>query len=272
MDLDGLPHKKQKGKKKKEVDKISKDTSRIGNAYNCSMQKQQIISDRVLEVLEKLSTLIIKITNKDAEQEKIPFIVQIDLEEESKGTIIKGMRKHSEIDITEGPLARENQNETTSNAKVVSPSNTAQKRDMDQNKEILSKIREIDTGAEESGMLQVRASEMSEILDLGEAENFLLFSSPKTRMEDNPPKAERKDPQQQDPDKNVEAELSTPRSKRSRVASKFWQTPNDHITSPFTPVLNQPDVWDKDRNIEGSIVKDVQNFLNKELNSPLEEE
>ena len=36
-------------------------------------------------------------------------------------------------------------------------------------------------------------------------------------------------------------------------------------------MVNLSEMWDKDSNTKGSIVKKVQNFLNKELNSPIEE-
>ena len=67
MDLDGMSLKKQKGKKKKEVVKIGNDTSRIKNGKFGSLQKQQIINDRVFDVSEKIATPIIKITNNDEE-------------------------------------------------------------------------------------------------------------------------------------------------------------------------------------------------------------
>ena len=92
---------------------------------------------------------------------------------------------------------------------------------MDQNKEILSKIREVDTGAEESGKLQVRASEIPENFDLVEGENSLLFASPKDGGEDNSQKMERQVSQQQALDIDVEVEVSTPNNKLFRFSSIY---------------------------------------------------
>ena len=100
--------------------------------------------------------------------------------------------------------------------------------------------------------------------DLGEAENDMLFSSPKVGVGKTMSRAEEKDSQPL----NIisEAEFSTPQIEGGRRTSKFWQTPDGHY-SPFTPEETQTLNQINGKSIEVSISKDLQQFLNEDLES-----
>lgn len=54
----------------------------------------------------------------------------------------------------------------------------------------------------------------------------------------------------------VEVELSTPSTNGCRFASRFWKSPNDHISSPFTLDSNQSDKQVMGKDSGGSIFND----------------
>lgn len=118
-------------------------------------------------------------------------------------------------------------------------------------------------GSERQDKTQNRIIESVECQDLGEAENDLLFSSPKVRMEKLVPRIDNLDSQQM----ANEVEISTPKTKGVRGFSKLWQTPGEYPTSPFTPVEVQIQTQIEGTSLEDSIIEDLQVFLNKDLDS-----
>ena len=71
---------------------------------------------------------------------------------------------------------------------------------------------------------------------LGLAENNMLFSSPKVRLEKAVLGIDRQDSQKVAIDSLPEEIASTLSLNGLRGISKFWQTPGEHQISPFTPV------------------------------------
>ena len=69
MGLDGIPSKRQKGNKKKVVDKHGKETRRNKIEKIESSQKQQIISDKVDNVSKESASASSRTTGKNLEQE-----------------------------------------------------------------------------------------------------------------------------------------------------------------------------------------------------------
>ena len=118
---------------------------------------------------------------------------------------------------------------------------------------------------------QARVSGRLEGIDIIEAENDFLFASPKVGEGDNVIKKNNQEAQQQIHNTDIETDEATPRSKGFKVSSKFWQTPNVHITSPFTPEDKQLDLGNKGKEIGDSIITEVQNYLNQAEDSLLEE-
>ena len=117
------------------------------------------------------------------------------------------------------------------------------------------------------GESQLRALGATDDQDLEEAENDLLFSSPKMRMEEVISNRRNQDQQKSAAEINSETEKNTTKAKAIRGASKFWLTPIEYLTSPFTPMEVQPESQIEKRNLDGSVVKDFQQFINMDVYS-----
>jgi hypothetical protein len=92
--------------------------------------------------------------------------------------------------------------------------------------------------------------------EIDEAENNMLFSSPKDRKEIAVSRTESQEAQQL---KNVilpEVNSTTLTIDGTRRFSKFWQTPNEHPCSPFSPVEVQSQSWNDGKSPVVSIAKD----------------
>ena len=91
------------------------------------------------------------------------------------------------------------------------------------------------------GESQIRALGAIDDQDLEEAENDLLFSSPKMRTKELISNRRNQDQQKSAAEINSETEKNTTKAKAIRGASKFWLTPIEYLTSPFTPMEVQPE-------------------------------
>ena len=127
-------------------------------------------------------------------------------------------------------------------------------------------------GSETQGELPIKKIETLDTLELDEAENELLFSSPKGEMFRADKRIEEQDPQLSNFESPLEEGSKTSPSSVPRRTSKFWQTPAEHTSSPFTPADFQVHSRLEGKNSEGTIVKDLQLFLNKDLESTPEDE
>ena len=116
----------------------------------------------------------------------------------------------------------------------------------------------------------IEITELTDANEIGEVKNEMLFSSPKGRMENIESMTKAQDSQQQKLDSHTETEYPRPLAKKSRGHSKFWQTPKEHASSPFTPVENQLQPRWEGKDTEETIVKDLQYFLNKDLESTMD--
>lgn len=115
------------------------------------------------------------------------------------------------------------------------------------------------------GEIQNNTTESADNQDMGEAENDMFFSSPKVRMEKIASRKEKQDSHQLNIDITPESELTTPQIEGVRRTSKFWQTPDGHPSSPFTPEEIQLQAQIEGKSLEVSISKDLQLFLNEDL-------
>ena len=117
------------------------------------------------------------------------------------------------------------------------------------------------------GEIQNNIPESADNQDIGEVENAMLFSSPKIWKGKIGSRAEKKDSQLLNTDFITESELTTPQIEGARRISKFWQTPDGNPSSPFTPEETQTPTQIDGKSLEVSISKDLQQFLNEDLES-----
>ena len=101
-------HKRHKGKKKKEANKVMKDTSSKGTGNK--RQHHQTDQDRAFEGIETTSHPTPQQANKGAEHKNVAEAASSEPEMESKGKANEDMEIHSRIDpesdTIEGPLAQ----------------------------------------------------------------------------------------------------------------------------------------------------------------------
>ena len=103
-------------------------------------------------------------------------------------------------------------------------------------------------------------TEQIENHDILEMENDLLFTTPDKGKKNNSFHSEelvQLEPQSLREEDSEQQKHYSGGSKGSRGSTKFWQTPNDHISSPFTPVKDQLSMWRSVRNKEESKILEV---------------
>ena len=161
----------------------------------------------------------------------------------------------------------ENQAASSKGVISVNTSNMEQQVLIDSNRSdpgnILSSIREEEIVIEEPTTEKIRVIGVLENDDIVEWENSLLINPQSDKVEDNILSKEEKQMEQhhlQDI-----AIKSTPCNKSTSFPSKFWQTPVAYASSPFTLEDNLPDKGANGKMIVGSITKEVQNFLNEDM-------
>ena len=109
------------------------------------------------------------------------------------------------------------------------------------------------TGTPDNGRNKV--TKQIERLDIREVENDLLFSTPeKERKSISLPTddLDQVKPHSQREEETEQQKHNIEGIKGYRGISKFWQTPNDQISSPFTTEREHPSIWESERNKEES--------------------
>ena len=158
-------------------------------------------------------------------------------------------RRHTTLEIQKKSTSRTKENKETT---IIKKGNV-EKDGKKQATLSKDKVTYGSTGTPDNGRNIV--TKQIERLDIIEAENDLLFSKPeKERKSITVPSDE---PDQVKPHSQREEEIELQKHniegiKGYRGISKFWQTPNDQISSPFTTEREHPSIWESERNKEAS--------------------
>ena len=103
-------------------------------------------------------------------------------------------------------------------------------------------------------------TEQIEDHDILEIENDLLFTTPDKGKKNNSFHSEelvQLEPQPLRKEDSEQQKHNSEGSKGFRGSTKFWQTPNDRISSPFTPIKDQSSMWRSERNKEEPKILEV---------------
>lgn len=96
------------------------------------------------------------------------------------------------------------------------------------------KVQDGNKETEKQTGIQNNTTKAADYLDIGEAENDMLFSSPKVMVELAGARSDKQDFQQLNINTPYVLDTTTPNIEGASKISKFWQTPDVYPTSPFT--------------------------------------